>query len=438
VSAPQSLAIVEAIRSVLAGPLSSPHMARFSPEARLNEDLNLDSVLVLNLVLNLETQYGLEIPERALSKEHFSTVGALADLIAGEPEVLPDELLFRPIPEEEIDIKVHCVVSCLAAGIKANGLDHRPFYMGVWDTDFAVGPDHCLTYHAECVTHDHFLDWFRRIYGVQVRAWYDHAAGQAENIERLEALLASKSETEHLMVMLDMFHLPERENKFNQNPFPHYVMLERTEEPDVWFMHDPDFRWEGRLARSAVLEAISQPTVSGGYIYDRATGHAPDERAVRDYFLATFESGRMPLIEAVARIIRAHTGVGAVHPLGKLAHALRELPVIGIRKYAYEHGFAYFGRALGTSEAVFEARCEEIENLQQGLRRTHYLALKLAETGEPGNAEEALSLLERLWHSEHQIKAALRDDFDRWAERLRSGAVPAPAAPLVSSIEDRA
>jgi hypothetical protein len=47
------------------------------------------------------------------------------------------------------------------------------------------------------------------------------------------------------MVMLDLFHLPERENKFNQNPFPHYLMLEKTDDPRVWQVNDPDFRWEG-------------------------------------------------------------------------------------------------------------------------------------------------------------------------------------------------
>ena len=33
-----------------------------------------------------------------------------------------------------------------------------------------------------------------------------------------------------------MFHLPERENKYNQNPFPHYVIIELTEDPDLWHL----------------------------------------------------------------------------------------------------------------------------------------------------------------------------------------------------------
>ncbi|WP_424934246.1 DUF6005 family protein [Amaricoccus macauensis] len=422
-------AIVDAIRSVLEDPLASRHMAAFSQDARLNEDLHLDSVLVLNLILHLETEHGFEIPERAMSKDHFSTVADLADLIAGASEASPDDPAFRPIPEEEIDIKVHCVVSCLAAGIKARGFDHRPFYMGVWDTGFTTGPNHRMTYHAKGVTHDHFLHWFERIYGVPVHGWYDHAATKDENLAKLEHLLATRTETEHVMVMLDMFHLPERENKFNQNPFPHYVMLEKTEDPGMWFMHDPDFRWEGRLPRATIRNAIAQPSVSGGFIYDRSLAHGPDRDAVRDYFLDTFQADCMPLLEAVVSIFHAHSGDAALHPTADLAHALRELPVIGIRKYAYEHGFAYFGRALGTSEAEFEARCDEIEELQQGLRRLHYLALKLAETGTPETATEAQRLIETLWRLEHRIKSALREEFDRWAEDV------APAEPNGATAE---
>lgn len=371
---------------------------------------------MLNLILHLETRHGYEIPERVLSKEEFTTVGDLATLIIQGTDAPPVDFTFRPIPEEEIDIKVHCVVSCLTAGIKTRGFDHRPFYMEVWDTGFDISRDHRLNYHAEGVTHDHFLDWFGRIYGVPVRTWYDQDADKETNIARLEDLLARRSETEHVMIMLDMFHLPERENKFNQNPFPHYVMLEMTDDPAIWFMHDPDFRWEGKLPRDAVVNAIDKPTVAGGYLYNRAAARPPDACAILDYFRATFYPERMPLLDAAARILDAHVGPEAVHPVANLANALQELPVIGIRKYAYEHGFAFFGRALGTSESVFEMRCDEIEALQQGLRRLHYLALKLAKTGDAGTASEARALVDRLWRLEHGIKAALAADFECWID----------------------
>ena len=60
------------------------------------------------------------------------------------------------------------------------------------------------------------------------------------------------------MVMLDMFHLPERENKFNQNPFPHFLMLEKHEAPSLFRVLDPDYRWEGEIARDTVLRETPQ------------------------------------------------------------------------------------------------------------------------------------------------------------------------------------
>ena len=49
--------------------------------------------------------------------------------------------------------------------------------------------------------------------------------------------------------MVDMSLLPERENKFHQKPFPHYLMISKTEKEEEWFMLDPDFRWEGNMER---------------------------------------------------------------------------------------------------------------------------------------------------------------------------------------------
>lgn len=247
--------IMTAIESTLRGPMANAHMTDFGPDARLNEDLHLDSVLILHLLLHLETMHGIDVPEREMSKAGVGTVRDLIAFLTGQS--------IDTEKEEEIDIKVHCVVSCFSAAIKAcPGLDHRPFYFGVWDTGFEVDDAFRLSYHGPSVKHDHFRHWFRRLYGVNVIGWYSKDRTKAENIACFERLLENKRRTEHLMVMLDMYHLPERENKFNQNPFPHYVMIEKTPDPDRWFMHDPDYRWEGVLPRAAILNAINQPTVA--------------------------------------------------------------------------------------------------------------------------------------------------------------------------------
>ncbi|MDW3183785.1 MULTISPECIES: DUF6005 family protein [unclassified Roseobacter] len=401
--------ILQAVESVLRDQMANQHMADFSPQARLNEDLHLDSVQVLNLLLHLETRHGFYVPEETLGRDSFETVEGLALFITGEPAAAeaPDDA--------EIDIKVHCFVSCLSAAIKASdGLDHRPFYFGVWDTDFHVDDKARLTYHAPSVKHDHFRHWFRRLYGVNVIGWYDPARTKQDNLDRFEQLLHDKRETEHLMVMLDLYHLPERENKFNQNPFPHYVMIDRTDNPDIWFMHDPDYRWEGPLERRAILKAIAQPSVAGGYIFDRAEARAPSRDTLQDYFLTVFDGGHNLLTDAVREIVRCHVDPSTPLALSDLDHALRELPVIAIRKYAYEHGFAFFWRELGLPEQDFEDWCDQIEALHQGFKALHYRIVKLSATQDPTQTTQVFADLDALDAQEFRIKAGLWAWFTAW------------------------
>src|SRR5690606_2288407 len=103
---------------------------------------------------------------------------------------------------------------------------------------------------------------------------------------------------ESLLVMLDLFHLPERENRFNKNPFPHYVMLENTTAPEHIWMWDPDFRWEGSLVRERVFNAIQQPSVGGGYRVDYAKARQPDDRAIAAYFQACIKPLNNPMTAA--------------------------------------------------------------------------------------------------------------------------------------------
>ena len=399
--------IINAIEASLRGPMRNTHMEHFGPDAHLNEDLHLDSVLILNLLLHLETSHDCEVPERELSKDSFKTVRDLARFLAGEDVSM--------VVEEEIDIKVHCFVSCLCAAIKARpGMDHRPFYFGVWDTGFHIDDAFRLSYHGPSVKHDHFRHWFRRLYGVDVIGWYNKDDSKTGNLARFEQLLDEKRATEHLMVMLDLYHLPERENKFNQNPFPHYVMIEKTDDPDVWFMHDPDYRWEGTLPRAAILHAIGQPTVEGGYIFDRATATDPGNADLRDYFDAVFDDTHNPLIDAARQIIHAHARPGSSLDIAALDLALRELPVIAIRKYAYEHGFAVFWRALDLPDQDFEDWCDEIEALHQGFRTLQYKIIKLAASGDPALVAQVLADLDALDRREFNIKAGLKAWYIKW------------------------
>ena len=74
--------IIDAIRTVLDRHMNHPHLAGFAPEARLNEDLYLDSVLILQIFLNLELEFGLSVPEEIISRQDIATVADLAGLLA--------------------------------------------------------------------------------------------------------------------------------------------------------------------------------------------------------------------------------------------------------------------------------------------------------------------------------------------------------------------
>ncbi|GGE48620.1 hypothetical protein GCM10007276_27220 [Agaricicola taiwanensis] len=413
--------VIEAIRLVLKDHMANPHLAKFGPEARLNEDLYLDSVLVLQVFLNLELEFGFAAPEEAVAASDIQTVSDIADIILGtEAAPAPVAAAQDLAPstgvhgEDYVDLKIHCFVSCVCHALKQAGIDHRPFYFGVWDADFAVDEKFALLYHAPSVSHEFFRQWYRRLYGVTLREWYDHGRSKEENLDVLLALLDARNETQHIMVMLDMFHLPERENKFNQNPFPHYLMVETTDDPAIWQLRDPDFRWEGLIARDTVINAIRQPTVAGGYIFDRREAQTARPEDVKAYFEACFIAGANPLADAVRRIIQTHLDGRAGVNLTDLAQALRELPVISIRKYAYEHGFAFYWRALKWPDREFQSWCDEIEGLALGFKALHYAVLKLSQTADSSLASAIFESVDRLDALEFRIKACLGEAHAAW------------------------
>lgn len=421
--------VVEAIRTVLRDHLQNQHLHLFGPSARLNEDLYIDSILMMEIFLQLELSFDLCVPDHVMTSRELATVADLAGLFAEEeaaPPAAPEPPPGSVHGEEYVDIKVHCFVSSVCDALKRTpGIDHRPFYFGVWDADFAIGDgtpgkEWTLLYHAPSVSHDFFRYWFRRLYGPEVREWYDKSRSKAENLTALLDLVETRSDTLSVMAMVDLHHLPERENKFNQNPFPHYLMLERSADPEVFFVSDPDFRWEGEIAKEKIVNAFCQPTVGGGFTFDRREIQAPAAEDLKAYFEACLQPDANPLTAAVRRIVATHLAGKDGRMPRDLGAALRELPVISIRKYAYEHGFAFFWRALGLPDQTFLAHCDEIEKLIQGFKALHYAVLRLAETGDDdGLASDIFERLDRLDRLEFAIKAALGAVFRSWCAANR-------------------
>jgi hypothetical protein len=318
-------------------------------------------------------------------------------------------------------IKVHCFVSCVCEAVKkTQGADHRPYYFGVWDADFDVLDNGVLTYHSKRIDHDFFHQWYEMLYGIKLYRWYDEKRSKQENINKLLGLLENKKHHQYVMVMLDLSKLPERENKFHQSPFPHYVMLELTGNEEEWFMYDPDFRWEGILPKERILAAIEDPSAEGGYFFDAANIIPPSAETVEAYFNTCIKLDCNPMTDAVGKIVGLYTSGSDNYPLSGLTFALRELPVLAIRKYAYEHAFAFFWDSLGYEEESFEAWCNEIEKLVKGYTVIQYRAMKLAMTGNLGLKNEISLKLDELNILEFKIKQGLQKSFEAWIKLQES------------------
>ncbi|WOI38321.1 DUF6005 family protein [Alteromonas sp. CI.11.F.A3] len=419
--------IIDAIKLVLEQELNNQKLDHFTSSARLNEDLYLDSVQIMQLLVHIELTLGIDIPDASLSNDDVATVSSLADFLLtqstsdnGNSSHAPNDI--AQAQEEFEDIKVHCFVSCLCESIKANEqVDHRPFYFGVWDAEVLVNQDHHLAYHSDDINHDVFREWYKKLYGVSVTSWYCETLSKQENLHTLQTLLAQKSKSEHIMVMLDMYLLPERENKFNQNPFPHYVMLEETNDPATWFMYDPDFRWEGTQNKNQVIAAIESEAVAGGYIFDSRDITPTNNTVVGEYFLASFNAKNNPMTDKVREVVHAHIdNDNNDTDATQLGEALKQLPVLAIRKYAYEHGFAFFWRDIGFPEAEFEHWCDVIEALVSNYKNIQFRAMKLATeqlslTNKNALIAEIFMLLDQQDEREFRIKQHLFDVFSQWS-----------------------
>lgn len=313
-------------------------------------------------------------------------------------------------------IKVHCFVSCVCEVIKRSEADHRPYYFGVWDADFSVTDRYELSYHSDAIDHSFFRTWYEMLYNIQLVRWYKEDVSKEENIATLTSLLEHKPSDRHVMVMLDLSMLPERENKFHQRPFPHYVMLETTESADEWLMLDPDFRWEGRLPKERIIAAIKEPSVAGGYYFDSDTLRIPTNETVEAYFHTCLKHDTHPMTEAVRSIVHAYAEGAEKENRQHLTEALKQIPVMAIRKYAYEHAFAYFYEALGLPEDDFEAWCDEIEKLVKGYTAIQYRAIKYAMTGSSAHLQAIYDMIDQQLALETEIKSGLHEWFSLWKQ----------------------
>lgn len=287
-----------------------------------------------------------------------------------------------------------------------------------------VDEQYVLSYHNDQISHDFFFDWYEKLYGMKVTAWYDKHQSKDDNVSKLVELVESRSAGEHIMVMLDMFQLPERVNEFNKDPFPHYIMLGPTTDPELWFMYDPDYRWEGVIPKARVLHSVNQSTVAGGYIFSEKGARPSSASEVDAYFNASVVLDRNPVTDAIRAIVQAHVDgldkLGAPLPLGNLMKALEEIPVLSPRKYAYEHGFAFFWRELLLPESEFDGWCDVIDELAKTYKLIQYQAMKLSVTKNLALADKIFDLLDQQDEREFKLKHRLAQVKQLWLEKHAS------------------
>ncbi|CAM4172323.1 Petrobactin biosynthesis protein AsbE [Bacillus manliponensis] len=313
-----------------------------------------------------------------------------------------------------MEIKVHCVVSCFCEIIRRRSkVDYRPFYFGLWDGDFDITEEGVISYHSDNINHDSYLYWYEQLYGLKVHKWYDDSKSKQENLETFLHLVETKPEDRYVMVMVDMSLLPERENKFHQKPFPHYLMISETENENEWFMFDPDFRWEGNMEKEKVIDSIVNNPFGGGFFIDVPTVQEPKQEVLETYFLETFKKDYNELTVRLKELI---VNMVEKDALSNLIPAVKQIPVLAIRKYSYEHAFAYFQEAIGYSEDEFEYWCDRVEEIVQGFTNVQYKAIKMAMTKNTALLPSIIEKLDEMDKVELKMKEELERQFIQWKE----------------------
>lgn len=321
---------------------------------------------------------------------------------------------------EEVSIKVHCIVSCLCEVLREEtDIDYRPLYLGLWDAAFDVTEQGEITYYQHDLNHEHYYKWFEQLYGAPVIEWFDKSKSKDDNLERLLDLLEQAAPKRYIMAQIDMSLMPERENKFYQKPFPHFLILAKTTHPDQWMMIDPDFRWRGVVDKARVIQAFLGNSFGGGFYVDANDLRMPTPIAIEQYYkhVFTYHSElTAKLQKLIPQIAQEELGYVRSH----LHLAVKQLPVLAIRKYSYEHALMYFVHETGTDDHDHEAYCELVEQLVQGFHQVQYLTMKLAMMNKLSLLPAVMMKLDELYKTEMRIKQELDRLYQHWRKMWRS------------------
>ncbi len=408
------LQVTESIYQDLSTIKSQRSLREFNANSRVLEDLALDSAELIALLDRLQAAGILTASDETRKLEDIETVRDLADALH-QDQALPE---WYGKLEEYIDAKVHCLASCLCEVVKQKQLDHRPYYFCVPDAEVIVSEQSTLNYHSDDISHQYMLDGFTSLYNMPVKYWYDVNTSKAENAKTLTSLVDNKSSSEHIIVMLDMYHLPGIDKEFDRDPFPHYVMLAKSNDPNQWFIFDPDYRWEGLVAKDRILNAFMQPTVEGGLLINDSGARPYTREAIDAFYRQCIDSDLNALNSAARDILTLYVAgadeQGRCLDLNHVAVALEQIPVLSTRKYAYEHCLAYFWKELNYEEPEFDDWCELIEELYNSYKLITFQIMKIAATANQKFIDKAFRLLDQQDEREYRIKQRLAEVHSCW------------------------
>lgn len=342
------------------------------------------------------------------------------------------------IKGEEVSIKVHCIVSSLCEVIREQShIDYRPFYFGLWDAPFDVTVEGEFTYYQHDLNHQHYYTSFERLFGAKVHVWYDFEAGCEANFTRLKDLVEHSPQERYVAAQIDMSLMPERENKFSQKPFPHFLILRSTSEEQEWLMIDADFRWRGVVPVHKVKEAFVGNAFGGGFYVDANELQEAAPQRVEEYAAAVFRKENaltMRLKEIIEEMVRGRNGLS----IEQLTQAVRQLPVLAIRKYSYEHALMYFLDETDEDDSMFETYCDRIEELVKGYHQVQYMCIKMGMTKNGKLLEGVLSKLEEMDRIEASIKQEVQRLYHIWRRKMLEDASQGQNPQHVLMREERA
>ncbi|MWC29949.1 phosphopantetheine-binding protein [Paenibacillus sp. MMS18-CY102] len=78
----ERIVVLQQVETLLRENLQLQLPGALEESLRLNEDLRIDSIMMLQLIVLLERELGLRVPEQEVDARAFATVGSLLDFIA--------------------------------------------------------------------------------------------------------------------------------------------------------------------------------------------------------------------------------------------------------------------------------------------------------------------------------------------------------------------